>query len=177
MIPLRRRAKRITLRLSAALRSRLTEAKDEAGSALIETAAALTILLTVIFGTMSMSIAIYVDFVVADVARETTRYAMVRGNTFTTDCTAPGYANCIAQPADIQTYARSLGFPAINTSSVTVTTTWRTSAGAACGTADTCKTPGNQVHVTVTYAYPLTMPFLSSRTLNLASTAQMVIAQ
>ena len=44
MIPLRRRAKRITLRLSAALRCRLTEAKDEAGSALIEAAAALTIL-------------------------------------------------------------------------------------------------------------------------------------
>ena len=177
MIQLRRSAERITPGLAAALRSRLTEAKDEAGSALIEAAAALTILLTVIFGTMSMSIAIYAYFVVADVARETTRYAMVRGNTFPTDCTAPGYANCIAQPADIQTYARSLGFPAINTSSVTVTTTWRTSAGAACGTADTCKTPGNQVHITVTYAYPLTMPFLSSRTLNLASTSQMVIAQ
>jgi hypothetical protein len=37
--------------------------------------------------------------------------------------------------------------------------------------------PGNQVKVTVTYPFPLSIPFLPKGTINMASTSVMVIAQ
>lgn len=161
----------------AKLRKSLFDANADSGQALIEMAITITALATVLFGIMSIGIAVYSYFLVSYSAREATRYAMVRGNTFTTDCSSPGYANCIAQNGDIQTYVRDLGFPAITIRNLTTTSTWITSLGSSCGTADTCKTPGNFVHVTVSYSLPLAIPFMPSRTLSLASSAQMVMAQ
>jgi Flp pilus assembly protein TadG len=149
----------------------------EEGADLIEFALSISVLMTMVLGIIAMSLAVYSYFFVSDAAREATRYAMVRGQTLTTDCTAPGYASCIAQPADIQTYVRGMGFPGINANNLTVTSTWLTSGGGACGTADSCKTPGNQVKVTVSYPFPLSIPFLRKGTINMASTSVMVIAQ
>jgi Flp pilus assembly protein TadG len=153
------------------------KAQDEEGTAMFEFAWSASLLLSTIFGIMAISIALYSYTYVSDVTREATRYAIVRGNTFTTDCVTPGFATCTAQPADILAYIKGLGFPGINTSNVSASTTWLTSAGAACGTADTCKSPGNLVQVKVTYTYPLSIPFVSKRTLSLTSTSQMVISQ
>ena len=142
----------------------------------MEFALSLTILLTVVFGIMGTSVALYSYFFVSEAAREGTRYAIVRGDSLTTDCAAPTSATCIAQGADIQTYIRNLNFPGINTSNVAVTTTWLTSTGGACGTADSCKVPGNQVQVSVQYTYPYSIPFVPTQSLNLTSKSQMVIA-
>jgi Flp pilus assembly protein TadG len=153
------------------------KAQDEEGTALFEFAWSASLLLSIIFGIMAASVARYSFNYVSDVTREATRYAIVRGNTFTTDCTSPGFATCTAQPEDISAYVKGLGFPGINTSNVTVSSTWLTSAGAACGTGDPCKSPGNLVKVTVTYSYPFSIPFVSKRTLSMTSTSRMVIAQ
>src|SRR5579862_998691 len=87
-------------------RLRLSNAQDEEGSAIIELAWSSAIMLSVVFGIMAISVGLYSYNFVSNAAREATRYAIVRGNTFTTDCTAPGFATCIAQQADILAYVQ-----------------------------------------------------------------------
>lgn len=152
-------------------------AGNEEGADLIDFAISVSVLMSVVFGIIAVSLAVYSYFFVSDAAREATRYAIVRGSTLTTDCTAPGYATCIAQPADIQSYVREMGFPGIVANNLTVTSTWLTSAGGACGTSDSCKVPGNQVKVSVSYPFPLSIPFIPHGTINMASSSTMVIAQ
>jgi Flp pilus assembly protein TadG len=165
----------------AATRVRLSRVHDwshhEEGAVLVEIAFSIVILLSVVFGIMAISLALYSYFFVSEAAREATRYAIVRGNSNSRpDCTSPGYATCIAQPTDIQSYVRDLAFPGVTASNITATSTWWTSTGGACGTTDSCKIPGNRVQVTVSYPYPLSIPFGPQRTLTLASTSNMVVA-
>jgi Flp pilus assembly protein TadG len=156
--------------------SRVLPARDERGSTLVEMALSISVLVSVVVGIMALSLALYSYFYISDAAREATRYAIVRGNDQTGDCTSPGLANCIAQIADIQDYVRSLGFPGIASGNLNVATTWLTSTGAACGATDSCKAAGNLVKSTVTYTYGLVIPFLSTRTLTMTSKSQMVVA-
>jgi Flp pilus assembly protein TadG len=155
---------------------RIPPAHGERGSSLVEMALSISALVTIVVGIMALSIALYSYFYISDAAREATRYAIVRGNDQTGDCTSPGLANCIAQTADIQSYVRGLGFPGITSGNLGVTTTWLTSAGAACGITDSCKAAGNLVKSTVTYTYSLVIPFLTTRTLTMTSKSQMVVA-
>ena len=156
--------------------SRLARARSEEGATLVEIALSMTILLSTVFGIMILSLALYSYFYVSNAAREATRYAIVRGNSATTDCASPGTATCIAQGGDIQTYTRNLGFPGIIPNNLSVATTWLTNVGAACGTLDSCKTPGNRVQSTVTYSYVMSIPFVPTQTLSMTSTSQMVIS-
>jgi len=85
------------------------DAKNERGGTLVEFALAITILLTLIFGIMDFSQAMYAYHFVSNAAREASRYASLRGSTFTTACASPpplAYA-CEAAPADITAYVRS----------------------------------------------------------------------
>lgn len=153
--------------------------KDDRGMALVEFALSACMLLLMEIALFHLCIAIYSYGFVSDAAREATRYAMVRGSTLSNDCTAPGFANCIAQTSDVQSYVKGLALPGINTNNLTTTTTWLTSAGAACGTADSCKVPGNFVKVKISYTYPYLNPFSSSptTTLTMSSQSQVVIVQ
>ncbi|MDE3200527.1 MAG: pilus assembly protein [Acidobacteriota bacterium] len=136
-------------------------------------------LLLIEIGLFHLCIAIYSYGFVSDAAREATRYAMVRGLTLSNDCTQPEYADCIAQTSDIQSYIRGLSLPGINPNNITATTTWLAASGASCGTADSCKAPGNLVQVKVSYAYPYLNPFSSSSatTLTMSSQSQVVVVQ
>jgi Flp pilus assembly protein TadG len=163
--------------LVSSIRFRLSQTQDEDGSNLVEFALSVMILVSTMLGIMASSLAAYSYFYVSDAAREATRYAIVRGSTLGSDCTAPGYATCIAQTGDISTYVKNLGFPGINAANLKVVTTWLTSTGGACGTGDSCKAPGNQVQVTVTYTAPFHVPFVPTHILNMTSTSQMFIAQ
>ena len=148
----------------------------EDGSAPLEMALSATILISLVFAIMTVCQAAYSYFYISNAAREATRYAIVRGNDQTGDCTSPGYANCIAQTGDIQTYVRNLGFPGIVPSNLAVATTWLKSNGTACGTTDTCKASGNLVQSTTTYTYTLTIPFFPAKTLSMTSKSQMVVS-
>ncbi len=103
---------------------------SECGSAILETALALIILSTFLFGVIATCMMLYTYHFISEAAREGTRYAVVRGSTTGTllPCTAPGPATCIAQGGnnigDIATYVKSLSFPGIDPSIMTVNSTW-----------------------------------------------------
>ncbi len=153
------------------------QSKDDRGSVMVEFALSACLLLLLEIGLFHLCIAVYSYTFVSDAAREATRYAMVRGLSLSNDCTEPGYANCIAQTSDIQSYIQGLSLPGINPENMTATTTWLTSSGAACGTSDSCKAPGNMVKVTVSYTYPYIIPFSSTTALRMSSQSQVVIVQ
>lgn len=140
---------------------------------MVEMALALVILLTMLFGIMQISLALYTYHFISEAAREGTRYAIVRGATCTSFSSA-----CPASPDDIQNYIEGLGFPGINPQAMTVTTAWSAyPAGGTCSPSAACKNPGNQVQVTVNYAYALSIPFIPATTLNMSSSSEMVISQ
>jgi len=138
---------------------------------MVEMALSVIVLLTVIFGVFEICLALYTYHFISDAAREGTRFAIVRGSA----CQSPGY-ECNATPAQIQTYVQNLGFPGINPTALTVTTAWSPYAYSTCVSA-TCNDPGNQVMVTVSYQFPLSIPFIPSSTLSMSSTSSMVISQ
>jgi Flp pilus assembly protein TadG len=144
----------------------------ERGSSMVEFALGASLLFMVVFGIIAMSLALYSYNVVSEAAREGTRYAIVRGMKchFSTACPASG--------TDIQNYVQSLGFPGINPSNLTAITAWSAyPVGTLCAPSASCKNPGNQVKVTVSYQFPLVIPFVPSQTLSMSSTAEMVISQ
>jgi Flp pilus assembly protein TadG len=153
--------------------------EGEIGSIIVEVALASIVLLCMLFGIMEISLALYSYDYISDAAREGSRYAMVRGSTSCTN--TPNLTNCQVTAAQIQTYVQNLGYPGINSANTTVATTWLSASATqpttwtAC--ANVCNAPGNQVQVNVVYAFPLTIPFVSARTLSLTSTSRMVISQ
>jgi Flp pilus assembly protein TadG len=157
--------------------------RGEEGSAILETALSIVVLFTFLFGIMETGFALYSYHFIADAAREGARYAIVRGSTAgTTPCAAPGLATCIAQggtdTGDIATYVKTLGFPGINPSYMTVNSAWSIYAhGTTCPVSPPCNSPGNLVRVIVTYNFPLNLPFFPPKTFAMSSTAAMIIQQ
>jgi Flp pilus assembly protein TadG len=134
----------------------------EAGSSIIEFAFASVILFTLVFGVIAICLALYSYNVVAEAAREGSRYAMVRGSA----CNS--FADCKVTQTQLQTYVQSISWPGLDSNSLTVpTVNWP----------DGNKNPGSRVAVTVNYTFPLVIPFVPSRTLTMASTSQVVISQ
>jgi Flp pilus assembly protein TadG len=132
----------------------------ERGSAVVEFAAALTVLFMFLFAIMDLSRALYSYHFIADAAREGTRYAMVRGSQCTSYTTA-----CPASATDIQTYLKNV--PAgINPSSMTVTTTWTPN-----------NQPGSVVQVQVQYSFQPIFPLIPKGALVMASSSKVVISQ
>jgi Flp pilus assembly protein TadG len=144
----------------------------ETGTSIVEFALASIILFTLIFGLLAICLALYSYNVVSEAAREATRYAIVRGSVCNT------LSNCNIDQPGLQTYIRGIAFPGINPLSLTVAASATTPAGTTCtGTLTPCNIPGNPVQVTVTYTFPLGIPFMPSRTLTMSSTSQMIISQ
>jgi Flp pilus assembly protein TadG len=146
--------------------------RGERGSSSVEFALGASLLFMVVFGIIAMMFALYSYNVVSESAREGSRYAIVRGS-------ACHFASaCPASQADIQTYVKNLGFPAINPNQLTAATAWAAyPAGGTCTPNAGCNNPGNQVTVTVSYQFPVVIPFVPNRTLSMSSTAAMVISQ
>ena len=134
----------------------------EVGNTIVEFALSSIILLTLVFGVMMICFALYVYNVLGEAAREGSRYAIVRGSACNSFSDCPNVTQ-----AQIQTHIRNIGFPGITSASLTATASWPGGN----------ENPGQQVRVTVTYPFPLTIPFELKRTLNMSSTSQMVISQ
>jgi Flp pilus assembly protein TadG len=144
----------------------------EQGAAVVEMALSMIVLLTLIFGLIEICLALYTFHYVSDAAREGSRYAIVHGST----CTVSG-VSCTMNSTGIQTYVRNLGYPGIQSSNMTVTTTWSAyPSGGTCFAAG-CNGPGDLATVQAQYAFTLTIPFIRSQSLNLTSTSSMVISQ
>jgi hypothetical protein len=118
----------------------------------------------------------------AEAARQTARWASVRGTASsvtsngTTSCVNPNITTCPAQTSDIQSFARSQ--PGMSTSATItpVTVNWCSADGTSCGTSQSNATPGHIVKVKVTYTFA-SLPFFSSASFSVSSTAEKVIWQ
>lgn len=140
--------------------NREASSATERGSAVVEFAAAFTMLFLFLFSIMDLSRALYSYHFIADAAREGTRYAMVRGATCTSYTTA-----CPASATDIQNYVKNV--PAgINPASLTVTTTWTPN-----------NNPGSVVQVQVQYSFQPIFPLVRKGALVMTSSSQVVISQ
>jgi Flp pilus assembly protein TadG len=175
----------------------------EEGAALVEMALASIVMLAMLFGIIEMSLAIYTYTFVSDAAREATRYAIVRGPD---SCTiSPTFPNCNLSGGSagnpLQTYVRSLTYPGVDPSRLSVAATWLVASGTLVGSGSTgytttswpnacagggafdtgtglaCNNVGNAVRVVVSYQFPLSIPFWRATTLNISSTSQMVISE
>ncbi len=152
--------------------------RSDEGATLVEFALSCSILCMMLFGIIEVSLAVYTYDFVSEAARDGARYAIVRGN----KCT--GMPDCNISTSDpIQTHIRSLNYPAINTSNLTVTATYLTAASAppnmtwsSCSGSG-CNKIGNAVNVQVQYPFQLNIPFWPGATINMSNTSQMVIAQ
>lgn len=153
-------------------RIRRSRAAREQGSTVVEMALVSVILLTMLFGMMEVSLALYTYHFISEAAREATRYAIVRGSS----CSFP--TACPATQQDIQTYVQGLGYPGIDPNLMTVNAVWSAyPAGGTCTPLASCNNPGNMVQVTVNYQYALVIPFIPTNSFNMSSTSQMVISQ
>lgn len=152
-------------------------ARGEEGATLVEVAISAVILLAMLFGIIEFSLALYTYNYVSDAARDGTRWAIVRGS----QCLSLDHCN--ASATDISNYVTSIQYPGIDSAKMTVTANWYTQSGTTPRTwtlcdpaATTCNVSGNQVRVTVTYAFPLSVPFWRATTLNVSSTSSMVVS-
>jgi Flp pilus assembly protein TadG len=153
--------------------------RGDKGSSVVETALASSVFFAGLIGTFQVSLSLYASHFVDEAAREASRYAMVRGSTSCTN--TPSLSNCNVTAGQIQTYVRGLGYPGVNASNVTVTTTWLSASASqpttwsACG--NQCNEPGNLVKVVATYPFKISIPLVPNLSFNLSSTSSSVISQ
>jgi Flp pilus assembly protein TadG len=130
--------------------------RSRRGQAAVEFALAVTCFLMLIFGIMQFGRALYGFSFVDYAAREATRYAAVHGADSPSPAGASDVTNFVVSEAH-----------GIAPSALSVTTSWPAGNNK----------PGSSVSVTVTYSFPLAIPFLPAQTLPLTSTSQLVISQ
>lgn len=161
--------------------------RGELGSALVEFALAASIIFALFFGIIQFGFALYTYQFVNEVARELTRYAIVRGSSCALSSSMPncGFTDS-GSGSTLQAYGQTYTYPGIDVTQVTVTTTWYSpvknadqtlSSWSACASGSGCNAPGDLVQVTVTYPFLLNIPFVPSTTLGVTSTSSMVISQ
>lgn len=145
----------------------------------METTLSLSLLLTMLFGVIELSMVLFQYNSVSEAARRGTRYAIVRGSTYTgVTCTGASPSDCDATAANIEAYVASLGYSGISAGNVTVGWCAPPSNGTVTlpctgGT----NSPGNMVQVTVSTPAHIVLPMVSSKAVTLSSTSQMVISQ
>ncbi len=154
---------------------------EDDGSALLEMAAALTMMLSLLFGIMGFSRVLYIASFVEYAAHEGSRYAMVRGSSFNgKSCATTTSANCTASIANITAAIATSAPPGVDTSSpLTVTPTWpgTTPDGSACANSSGNNSPGCLVVVKVTYSTGYSLPFMPAGAITLKSQSAVTIAQ
>ena len=137
--------------------------ESEAGQSLLESAMTFSILISFMFIFIELCLAFYSFGMISESAREGSRYAIVRGAT----CVTGNQASCTTTSAQINSYVQGLGFPNIGGGNLNVVSTFP----------DGNQDPGSRVQVQVTYQFPITLPFVSSQPLAIASSSEMTIVQ
>ncbi len=137
------------------------------GTSAVETSLVMVFVLALLFGIIDCGRAMYTYHFVSNLARQTTRYAMVRGS-------ACVLAGCPATASQIQTYAQSIAGPLIDTAALTVTTTWTSSTG--CAGAP-YQGPGCSVAVQIRYPFHFDLPLLPATAMSMVGSSQMIISQ
>jgi len=149
---------------SAARARRWSRSRPEEGSALVEFALTVPILVTFFFGLIQVCLASYMHQVISETAREGTRYAMVHGSSCVT---GNGSTSCTATAAAVNSYVAANGWPNIGGGTLGINTTYP----------DGNENPGSRVQVNVTYLFPFKIPFVPPSTLTMSSTSVTYIVQ
>jgi Flp pilus assembly protein TadG len=153
--------------------------RGQRGSALAEFGIVSIAALTLMFGMIDFGRALYSYHLVAEVARQTARYAIVNG---TTAC--PGGS---PSPDPLQSFANAQA-PLVGSGSLSVTTSCAGSTVCASGSSTNCSNTGGctaapynsagcLVSVEVNYSFQFLVPIVSQLTLPMSSISTMVIAQ
>ena len=149
---------------------------------MVEMALSCLILIPVLLGILQLSIGLYCFHYAADAAREATRWAAVRGancngNFGASYCSPTSNSSSGATSADIAQYVKSLGYPF--SGAVGTATQWCVNGGSSWTSCSTTQNNSinNQVQVTVSYAFPLVIPFVRRNTLSVSSVSSMTIVQ
>lgn len=161
--------------------------KDERGDSLLEFAISAVVVFTLLFGIMEFARAMYIYHFVSYAAQAGTRYAIVRGSTWSTACSSSTSGmECLAASSDVKSYVNSIAPPGVDTSKLTVTATWpgtvAGSSGATCAnTTSPAKTndhnPGCKVQVVVTYPFTFIAPFMPTATPTFLATSVQAIQE
>lgn len=154
-------------------------ARGEQGSGLVEFAVSALVFLTVVFGVMDFSRAIYIDLFLANTAREAARYASVHGASWGSSCSSSTSMSCSATAANVTAYAQSLASAGIKPASLSVSTVWPGTKGngSDCSAQNVNNSVGCVVAVTTTYPLTFISPLLPHTTYTLTSTSKATIAQ
>lgn len=143
--------------------------QSQRGGTMVETSIVMLLALTLIFGAIEFSRALYTYHALSNGARLGTRYAIVHG----ANCKPSG---CTATQSTIQDYIRSQTL-AVNSSNLTATAAWTGTDlnGGTCSS--TSEQPGCTVTVTVNYTFTFIVPFLGPSTgLAMSSSSKMVVS-
>jgi Flp pilus assembly protein TadG len=147
--------------------------KRQRGSALVEQAIILPVMLAVLFGAIDMSRALYTYHYVSYIAREATRWASVRSS---------GSLNG-SSVGQVQTFVSNVSGMALDPAQITSTTAYVAPPnvtplcpGGLANNTNNNK-PGCIVQVTVNYNYKFSFPFLPKGAFTMSSESQMVITQ
>ena len=159
----------------------VTLRRQESGSALVEFAVSAILLFTLIFGVLQCSRALYTYHFLGSAAQEAARYAMVRGASWTSNCSSAASYSCVATSSNVATFVQGIASAGISKSGLGVSTTWpgQNAAGASClqSSSTPTNTAGCVVTVTVTYSFSFGSSLLPSKALALTSTAKETIVQ
>ena len=161
---------------------------EESGAGLVEFALTLWVLILVLFGIYQWAFALYAYHFTSFAAQQGTRFAMVRGYTWsknkTTNCSSsapPSFTmvyDCTASNSDIQNFVQSLATGGINPGNVTVSSSWpgTNPDGVATGCTTYPNSQGCMVKVTVSYTCNY-IPFLPKASVTMSATSEKVILQ
>ena len=147
----------------------------ESGSALIEFAIGLGVLLTGVFTLMEICLMFYTYSTIDECAREGARYAIVRGSSCLTNGVTAAGVSCAATADSINTYVKNLGYPNAAGGAMTVNTTY--SSDGVNFTTTGSNDPNDIVRVQVGYTFPIKMPFVPNNAISLSAQSQLYIVQ
>jgi len=131
--------------------------RDERGQEIVEFALASLVFLMTVFGTLQFAVAVWQYNMVSDLAQEGARWASVRGTT-------SSFGDAVE--ADVRRFLQDRS-GILPLSCVSCVTTSPTTVGP----------PGSDISVTVTVNFAPLTGLLPATTLNLQSTAKMVVAR
>jgi Flp pilus assembly protein TadG len=151
-------------------------ARRDDASSIVEFALITAVVMSLLLGVMQICLAFYTYEVINEYARAGARYAIVHGS----NCAFPNGSSCQAGTGSnptLQTVVRGFGYSGINSSNVTVTSSNTHAPGQTSCLTTGCLGTGDQVTVTVTYAYKLAVPYLPTKSWTMSSSSTMIISQ
>lgn len=162
--------------------------KGERGDSLIEFAISAIVVFMLLFGIMEFARAMYIYHFVSYAAQAGTRYAIVRGSSWSKPCsgkTSTGSdLGCNASNTDVTNYIDGMAPASVDTSQLTVNATWPGtvggSSGATCANTKTTtndNNPGCVVQVQVQYTFHFILPLMPNLSPTFSATAQQVIQE